>query len=196
VEIVRLDRARLGEASDVLARAFHDDPAWVWLFPDPERRARILPWLFRLGFDVTAADVWATAGEVLGAARWLPPGRPPMRVVPTLRALLVTPVRLGAVTGPFLAYGRAVETMRMQVAPDPHWYLAGIGVAPEAQGRGIGGELLRPGLEAAGREGVPTVLLTNNESNLPFYEAHGFEVVRQGRTPERGPRAWAMVKRP
>jgi hypothetical protein len=34
VEVVRIDRERLGEASDVLARAFVDDPAWVWLVPD------------------------------------------------------------------------------------------------------------------------------------------------------------------
>ena len=49
MEIVRLQRARLGEASAVLARAFHDDPAWVWLIPDPDKRAEILPWLFRIG---------------------------------------------------------------------------------------------------------------------------------------------------
>jgi len=52
MEIVRLEQSRLGEASDVLARAFLDDPAWVWLFPDAARRARILPWLFRVGFEV------------------------------------------------------------------------------------------------------------------------------------------------
>ena len=28
----------LGEASAVLARAFHDDPAWSWVLPDPRRR--------------------------------------------------------------------------------------------------------------------------------------------------------------
>ena len=70
----------------MLARAFYDDPAWVWLIPDPKRRARLLPWLFRVGFDITAADVWVTAGTVRGAARWLPPGRPPMRVGAMLRA--------------------------------------------------------------------------------------------------------------
>ena len=32
--------------------------------------------------------------------------------------------------------------------------------------------------------------------NLAFYEANGFAVVRQGRTPEDGPKAWAMVKSP
>jgi ribosomal protein S18 acetylase RimI-like enzyme len=196
MEVVRLERAKLGEASDVLARAFQDDPAWVWLVPDPERRARLLPWLFRIGFDVTAADVWATAGPVLGAARWLPPGRPPMRVAPMLRALVTTPIRLGSTTAPFLAYGRAVEAMRSEAMPGSHWYLAGIGVDPAGQHRGIGSALLEPGLAAAASEGLPAVLLTNNAANLSFYQRHGFEVVSEGSTPKDGPHAWAMVKWP
>jgi ribosomal protein S18 acetylase RimI-like enzyme len=196
MEVVRLERDQLGGASDVLARAFQDDPAWVWLLPDAERRARLLPWLFRVGFDVTAADVWSTPGTILGAARWLPPGRPAMRIAPTLRALVTTPFHLGAATGLFLSYGRAVEQMRTEVAAGSHWYLAGIGVEPSAQRQGVGSALLRPGIEAAEREGLPTVLLTNNEANLGFYESHGFVVVREGRTPEDGPKAWAMVRTP
>jgi ribosomal protein S18 acetylase RimI-like enzyme len=196
MEVVRIGKERLGEASDVLARAFQDDPAWVWLVPDATRRAQLLPWLFRVGFDVTAADVFVTAGPVLGAARWLPPGRASMRVGPTLRALVTTPLRLGAATGSFLAYGRAVEQLRADVAGGAHWYLAGIGVDPAVQRRGIGSALLRPGIEAAAASGLPTVLLTNNEANLAFYESQGFVVVRQGRTPEDGPNAWAMVRTP
>ena len=38
-----------------------------WLLPTPSGARRLLPWLFRVGFDVTAADVWATPGPVLGA---------------------------------------------------------------------------------------------------------------------------------
>jgi ribosomal protein S18 acetylase RimI-like enzyme len=196
MEVVRLEDNRLGEASDVLARAFQSDPAWVWLIPDDAKRRRLLPWLFRVGFDVTAADVWTTAGVVRGAARWLPPGRAPMRVGPTMKALVTTPFRLGSAIGPFLAYGRAVEALRAAAMPDPHWYLAGIGVDPAAQRRGIGTSLLEPGLVAASRASLPAVLLTNNEANLPFYELHGFEVVRTGETPRGGPQAWAMVKAP
>jgi len=197
VEITRLQRSRLHEASDVLARAFFDDPAWVWMFPSRSRRARVLPWLFRLGFDMTSADVWVNAdGPVIGAARWLPPGRPAMRVGPTLRALALTPLRLGATTGRFLAYGRAVESMRARVAPGPHWYLAGIGVDPVAQRQGIGGALMQPGLDGSARDSVPAVLLTNSELNLSFYERHGFRIVFQGETPIDGPHCWAMVRNP
>jgi len=196
VEVVRLDPERLAEASTVLARAFQDDPAWVWLIPDAEKRKRLLPWLFRVGFDVTAADVWTTSGMIRGAARWLPPGRPPMRVGPTLRALVTTPFRLGSAIAPFLSYGRAVEALRAEAVPEPHWYLAGIGVEPSAQRRGIGAALLEPGLTAAARAGLPAALLTNSAGNLPFYKRHGFRVVREGETPKGGPHAWAMVKAP
>jgi len=196
VDVVRLRNDQLDEASGVLSRAFLDDPAWVWLLPDRERRERTLPWLFRVGFEVSDADVWTTSGRVRGCARWLPPGRPPMRVAATLRALVTTPLRLREATGRFLAYGRSVESLRAKVAPGPHWYLAGIGVDPSEQRQGVGAALLVPGVDGATRERLPCVLLTNNAANLPFYREHGFEVVREGETPPGGPHAWAMVRNP
>ena len=196
MQIERLEPGRLEAASAVLARAFFDDPAWRWVIPDERRRAELLPWLFRVGFEITVADVWATQGELLGAARWLPPGRAPMRVGPALRAFVATPVRLGSATGRFFAYGRAVENLRAHVAPGPHWYLAGIGVDPAAQRRGVGTALLQPGIEGAERDGLRAVLLTNSERNLTFYERSGFRIVAEGETPEGGPHAWAMVRNP
>ena len=119
-----------------------------------------------------------------------------MRIGPTLKALASTPFKLGTATAQFLAYGRAVEQMRAETVPGPHWYLAGIGVDPSAQRQGVGSALLQPGLRAARSAGLPAVLLTNNEANLHFYEWHGFVVEREGQTPEEGPQAWAMVKPP
>src|SRR5438874_2604894 len=94
------------------------------------------------------------------------------------------------------ACARTSSTRRARVASGPHWYLAGIGVDPPEQRRGVGAALLAPGLEGAAREHVPCVLLTNNDANLPFYREHGFEVVREGETPSGGPHAWAMVRPP
>jgi len=68
--------------------------------------------------------------------------------------------------------------------------------APEAQRRGVGSALMRPGVEAAAAAGLAAVLLTNNEANLAFYSSQGFDVVRESKTPENGPMAWAMVRRP
>jgi ribosomal protein S18 acetylase RimI-like enzyme len=196
VEIVRLRDDQLAEASAVLGRAFRDDPAWHWVLPDPERRARLLPWLFQVGFELLDAELWTTAGPVVGCSRWLPPGRPRMHVGPALRAVVATPLRLREATSRFLAYGRAVDAVRWRAVPDPHWYLAGIGVEPSERRRGIGSALLAPGIEAADRAGIPSALLTNAEANLPFYRAHGFEVVLEDATPAGGPHAWMMVRPP
>jgi ribosomal protein S18 acetylase RimI-like enzyme len=195
VNVVRLSTEQLGEASTVLARAFQDDPAWGWVLPNPRRRAALLPWLFQTGFEIADAQVWTTEGELLGVARWLPPGRPNVHVGAMLRALVATPLRVREATNRFFAYGRAVEAFRAQAVPEPHWYLAGIGVDPPHQRRGIGNALLEPGLEAAERASLPCALLTNSEQNLSFYSHRGFEVVLEGRTPEGGPRAW-MMRRP
>jgi ribosomal protein S18 acetylase RimI-like enzyme len=196
MEIVRLRDDQLPEASKVLARAFQADPAWVWLIPDERRRAAVLPWLFRVGFEIAVADVWTTAGPVLGCARWLPPGRPPMRLGAALRAFVSTPLRMREATSRFFAYGRALENMRAEVANGPHWYLAGLGVDPSQQRQGIGSALLAPGIEGAARERLPCVLLTNEERNLSFYERHGFKTVLEGDKPPGGPHAWAMVRKP
>jgi ribosomal protein S18 acetylase RimI-like enzyme len=195
-EIVRLRGDQVAEAAAVLARAFQDDPAWLWVLPDAERRAKALPLLFELGFRLIDAQIWTTQGKMLGAARWMPPGRPRINVWPALRAVVATPLSLRGATSRFLAYGRAVDGLRQAGVSLPHWYLAGIGVEPAQQRQGIGGALLAPGIDAAERDGVPCALITNSEENLSFYRAHGFEVLREGETPGGGPHAWLMARNP
>jgi ribosomal protein S18 acetylase RimI-like enzyme len=196
MDVVRLAPAHIDEVSAMLARAFQDDPAWSWVVPSPSRRAALLPWLFRVNFDVTEAEVWTTAGDPEGCARWLAPGRPRIHMGAMLKALVATPLRVREATSRFFAYGRAVEAMRAAAVPEPHWYLAGIGVDPSRWGRGIGTALMQPGFDHSRRDRVPCALLTNNERNVAFYAARGFEVVEEGRTPEDGPRAWMMRRNP
>jgi ribosomal protein S18 acetylase RimI-like enzyme len=194
VEIVRLRPEQIPDAAAVLARAFQDDPAWSWVIPDPARREKVLPRLFRLGFELIDAELWTTTEGMHGCSRWLAPGRPGVNAGPAVRAIVATPWLLRGATSRFLAYGRAVDNLRRLAAPVPHWYLAGIGVEPDEQRRGIGGALMAPGIEAAERDGVPCALLTNSEQNLSFYEAQGFVTMLEGQTPRGGPRAWMMVR--
>jgi len=58
----------------------------------------------------------------------------------------------------------------------PYYHLWFIGVAPEHQGRGSGGQLLREILEEAGAQRRPVYLETSTLKNLPWYEKHGFEI--------------------
>ncbi|MFI9231636.1 GNAT family N-acetyltransferase [Streptomyces rimosus] len=79
---------------------------------------------------------------------------------------------------------------------EPVWFLGSVGVDPDRQGRGLGGAVIRPGLEAADVAGVPAFLETSDERNVRFYERLGFEVTAECVLPGGGPRTWSMSRKP
>src|SRR5262249_58650432 len=139
---------------------------------------------------------WATDGDLLGVARWMPPGKPDVNVGAMLRALIATPLRVREATNRFFAYGRAVEALRARAVPEPHWYLAGIGVDPPFQRRGVGGALLGPGLAAPPAAGAAPPPPAAPERDLPPSPHPRVRGGLAGRTPRVGPpprgggRAW------
>jgi len=190
-------RADLQPAVAVMARAFHDDPAIAWIFPDEAMRRRRLPLFFasalRGHMRQGNTEVMVTGEQVLGCAVWLAPGtwRPPLRrqLVALPSAILRLRSRLAvAIT----TYGAlfAVHPER------PHWYLSGIGTDPPVQGTGIGGEMMRSRLARCDVAGQPAYLESSKESNVPFYERHGFRVTRELTIPGGGPTFWLMWREP
>ena len=196
MEVVRLRPEQVPEAAQVLARAFHGDPAWVWVIPDAERRAATLPWLFRVGFDDHVGRPLDDAGahprrRAVAAAR----ARADARVA-ALRALVATPIRLRdatAASSPTGAPSRrsARGSRRGRTGTSP----GSASTRPTSAAASAAAARARD-RRAPPATRIPAVLLTNNEDNLSFYGAHGFEVVAEGRTPDRGPAAWALVRNP
>ncbi|HET8605856.1 MAG TPA: GNAT family N-acetyltransferase [Gaiellaceae bacterium] len=194
---MQLERARLGEASRVLARAFFDDPAWTWILPSARRRARTLHGLFRTAIAVTMAGgrVDTTAGEVRGLALWIPPGDALLAVNrAAARSLLTVPLRLRSAFPRFRAYTEWNYDLQRRAYPGPSLFLSGLGVDPAHQRQGIGGALVEAGL--AREPAATAVLLTNNERNIGFYRGHGFETVLAEPMPGGGPMTWAMLRKP
>ncbi|GGV02399.1 GNAT family N-acetyltransferase [Streptomyces spectabilis] len=93
------------------------------------------------------------------------------------------------------AYEEAEAALRPHRPAEPVWFLGTVGVDPDRQGAGLGRAVLRPGIEAAERDGVPAFLETSAETNLRFYERLGFEVTADLTLPGGGPRTWCMVRR-
>jgi GNAT superfamily N-acetyltransferase len=62
-----------------------------------------------------------------------------------------------------------------------HWYLPWLGVDPDRQGMGFGGELLRRCLEIVDADRLPAFLETPNPRTIPFYERHGFRTIGAAR---------------
>ncbi len=99
--------------------------------------------------------------------------------------------------------GRIGRLMKLRDAMDsrhpmerPHDYLWFLGVHPNAQGRGIGSQLLKAGTErmdAAGRCGF---LETGTPRNLPLYQRHGFDIIYDFKPAPDAPLIWGMWREP
>ena len=190
-----LERSRLDEAAGVLARAFHDDPAWCWILPDERRRAALLPWLFRTAIAASLAGGRVdTTPDVAGAALWIPTGDGLLEANRAARrALLAAPLRLRSAYGRFRAYTQWNWEVQQRAREGPSLFLSGLAVDPGRQRAGIGGALVEAGV--ARHPDVPALLLTNSAANVRFYERHGFEVVLDEPMPEGVP-TWAMLRTP
>jgi ribosomal protein S18 acetylase RimI-like enzyme len=173
----------------VLAAAFADDPALAWIFPANRaaRLVRFFDFIARSDGQLADAQLACSAdGRIIGVALWRPPGH---WALPA-SSLIASLPRLIATFG--LALPRALGllgTMDRQHDRRPHWYLQFIGVAPAAQGTGIGGALLRAGLARAA--GQPCYLETATPSNVGLYQAHGFGVRNEWQHKD-APNFWSM----
>ncbi len=201
VEVVRLEKTHKDRAVQALTRAFHDDPMYVAVFPDPAQRERSLRrmWGAVIGYCRVYGETYTTP-EVNGAACWLSPENTEI----TWRRVLRTGMGLQRAVGRFgaQARGRFLEAMaygdevHKRVIGGPHWYLWALGVEPDSQGQGIGAALLGPVLACSDQTGAPCYLEALTESNVAFYEKRGFFVAHEGEVPELGCTAWAMVREP
>ena len=165
--------------AEVLADAFHDDPVMSWLVPDARRRPAALLAFFGFETEHVALhhDVSLVAGRGVapeGAALVLPPGH---WRAPFGRQVRHSAAFLGMFRGRLPhALGLQMRMERMHPR-DPHYYLPAIGVAREAQGSGIGSELLAELGRRCDRERVPAYLEASSPDNARLYRRHGFETL-------------------
>jgi GNAT superfamily N-acetyltransferase len=209
IVIRKLTNADVDATAEVLANAFADNPAYVWMHPHATTRAndqraffeRNLRW--HLPLDLT----WvATRGsQIVGSSTLEPPGgvRSGAReavahwLVPTVRDQgLRTFLRTAAAGREF------GERYRALVKGTQYYHLHAIAVAPDYQGNGVGSRLVAATLEECerllARDSAPVVLSTQRERNLPLYRRAGFVLkedhqmgVRWG---SRGFRTWFMIR--
>jgi ribosomal protein S18 acetylase RimI-like enzyme len=176
--------------AEVLADAFFDDPIFSWLFPDPLSRPRVCEAMF----TVLGTYVYVPEGESVvtddAAAFWEPPDPPPSDLWAEHGEEFVT-----ALEGQVERIAILGATMSASRPTEPYWYLSTFGVRTAAQGRGLGGRLLRAKLDRIDAHGMPAYLEASSPRSRVLYERHGFEVVDELR-PEGGPPMWAMWREP
>ena len=185
---------------ETLTAAFYHDPMTEFLLPNEESRAKRLSagveFLLELSSRTWSAEI---ANEkhagVVGAAspeEYPPPFFHLMVVLSKLilKSLSFTPLR---VMEQWLRVFHQLDKIRPR---HPHWYILVLGVHPDHQGKGLGGELLRQILQKADEESVAVYLESSNPKNQDFYRKYGFGV-REEIVPVPGcPPIWGLMRKP
>jgi GNAT superfamily N-acetyltransferase len=171
--------------AQLLARAFADNPCYVWMHPRARSRERDLRVFFErsLTWRLSLGMTWIAEREarLLGTLTLEPPGG--VRhgtarmlthwVLPTLRDQgLLTVRRIAAADRAFRA--RYLELTGGRA----YWHVHAVAVEPAHQGTGVGTSLLAHGMRELARlradRSAPVVLSTQREVNLPLYRRAGF----------------------
>ena len=198
-EAIPMSRELRSKAVDSVTRAFVDDPMWSCVLPDRQARVVVLRpmWNALVGYARICGEVLTTP-EGEGAACWVRPGKARPTVWSMLRtgwALPRSMMRLPKDSRErFFRMMHTIDRAHSELMPEPHWYLWVLGVAPEAQGRGIGRALLTPILERAAAEGVPCYLETQTLGNVAFYKKCGFDVLDERRVPVCDLPIWYLLR--
>lgn len=177
----------------LLGRAYTDDPVWAWVYPQPDRRRRLAR-MFRSLVRVTR-DRGATVltdQATRGAAIWQRSDDRSLGVLGNLR-MGTAMIASGARIRRGQAVMRAIERRHPH---EPHWYLAVLGTDPAHQREGVGSALVRHVLDDHANISQPAYLETETETNVPFYQRHGFEVIDELDVPRGGPHLWLMWREP
>jgi ribosomal protein S18 acetylase RimI-like enzyme len=189
--------ADLDEVVQTLTDAFAVDPHFDWFMRADARRDAARRAFFQLLISHEAhkgrIDRPASGGA---AAVWMPfEGLGPIPLSDELRLL---PTLLRA-TG-LARFGRLMairaDMDNHHPLDRPHAYLWFLGVAPAAQGHGVGSALLRAASARLDAERMPAYLETGTTRNVALYERHGFKVLSEHRARPEAPTMWSMWREP
>lgn len=197
-ECIHLHKDYIKPASRMLARAFVDDPFFTYVYPDATERRAKLPYLseYFLRYGLRYGQAHVTSPQLEGIAVWV---RLKKVSMPFWRVLLS-----GGLWPAFKLGRRAMQKLKNlskyiddkhgKLIPVTHWYLSLLAVAPEFQGRGYAGRLIREMLPRIDEESLPCYLETVSEQNVPIYQHFGFKVIDEFIIPETTVKVWAMLR--
>ncbi len=177
----------------IVAEGFADDPVNLWAFRGTAPMRPIYTAMAEDLYIPRGFGHYSSSGDA--CALWLPPGE---KVNFGLRATFA----IGHALVRHGGFGAARNALKVDAAmsrkhpAEPHFYLFAIAARPEAQGKGLGGALMREALARIDREGMPAYLENSKERNLGFYRHFGFEVREQIKAADDAPPLWAMWREP
>mgnify|MGYP000043439731 FL=1 len=174
---------------DIIADSFSDDPVNLWVFGSTKPLQRY--------YTLAAKKLYLKKGyghvmqDGSGGALWLPPGT--SKQIPLWNSLDIAWTMTKADGLSAIARGIKIDSFLARKKPQtPHYYLFTIGARQASQGKGAGSALMREGLRKVDENKFPAYLESSKESNTPYYQRFGFEVIERVEPAKGCPPLWLM----
>lgn len=204
-QILSLEQSQIPVAAKMMADTFFNDPLACYLIPSDLHRLEILEktWTKTLKNDFLHGHVYSSYqnncsnSQLIGIASWIPPNTKSLSLLQSLPLIVEVSLKSGWIcTRRFFAAFAKTDAYRYRDCPIPHWYLGGLAVSPNTQGKGIGSLLLQPVLQQADRQCEICYLFTSTARAVKFYQRHGFVVREELRVLNDAPPLWMMMRSP
>ena len=198
-ELVQLSKKHIQPASEVLSRAFQNDPVLRWQIPDANKRLVKIHnfWKLVLRIGIKYGEVYGTSENLEGIAIWRPPEKVNISYWKFIKhGGYKFPFKFGVEVTKRMSFFQAVNnSIRDIYMKVPYWYLDVIAVDPRHQGRGFARMLLDPMLKRIDKEQLPIWVETNLKRNVLFYERFDFNILEEIIVPNTNIVNWFMIRR-
>jgi ribosomal protein S18 acetylase RimI-like enzyme len=174
IEVLMPDRE--SEAAHVLARAFVTNPLHISVFGPHNLASNEV--FFKVGLRAMKGPKFAALDgrRIVGVVHWV--HSPKCQFASSEKVKTLPTMVKGFGLRSTLKVVRWLSAWSKHDPAERHCHLGPIGVLPEAQGRGIGRQLMEQYCTEVDRTGDVGYLETDRPENVAFYGKSGFEISR------------------
>ena len=198
--LFKLDESHAEEAGRICGRAYFDNEACVWFFPDPKQREQLLSktYEFRIRMAMLNGAVFATSEKLEGFGSLIHSNSPPLTPEEQDKcgvSDLLQKMNQDAIHR-VLQIGDESTKLEQEIINGSFIHLRAVAVIPELQGKGNLNSLMFPILHYLDQEQLRCYIEVQGEPNATIYKKYGFQVLKEHCIADGTVQFWPMVRLP
>lgn len=185
------------KSGKIFGSSFENDPAFHDFFKDDDDKKRDAFFEGPARYCYRYGKIYATSFQMEGLAAWVTGNKADMTFWRILRSGLVKSthrVGIKKMMSMRPVFEPLDKARRRIMKGRDYIYLMTLGVAPQFQGLGYGGTLLRAVIEDSESHNLPLYLETATEKNVEMYKKIGFNVIEQVMLHKIKIPLWCMIR--
>jgi len=202
LRVRKLSLSDVNKAVEILSRAFHEDPLWLYLTSNEQKRKKWQKKFFKtlILLQFGSVEILGVSMPLEGVALWEFPDTP----IVSLKEIFNRMIKSGIISLTFSSFifkifkvtkvFSKIQELHNKYAPESHYYLSSIAVQPESQGKGLASVLINFILDKADSKYISAYTETVTPRNVSFYQHFGFKIMEKYDFPKKNLSVWSLYR--